>query len=109
MTTSIVSFNDYFPYCWDEEQLQEQWPVIHQPRQRLQLLADKSHPELYFSPIEDSMPVWLPSKRRATLDRFCQRLEASNYNGSDLAIAQSIQYQYIMLQVRLAIAIPMII
>ena len=86
MTTSIGSFNDYFPYCWDEEEQQEQWPVIHQPRQRLQLLAGTSHPELYFSPIEDSMPVWLPSKRRATLDRFCKRLEANNFTGSDLAI-----------------------
>lgn len=86
MTTSMGSFNDYFPYCWDEKEQQEQWPVIHQPRQRFQLLADTSHPELYFSPIEGSMPVWLPSKRRATLDRFCQRLEASNCTGSDLAI-----------------------
>lgn len=33
------------------------------------------------------MEVWRPSKRRATLDRFCKRLEKSNVLGSDLAIA----------------------
>lgn len=86
MTTPISSFNDYFPYSFDETGLQEQCPVIHHPRQRAELLSDTSHPELYFSPIEDSMPVWIPSKRRATLDRFCKRLEQSNFSGSELAI-----------------------
>ena len=86
MTTSMGSFNDYIPYCWDEEQQQEQWPVFHEPRQRHHFLADTSHPELYFSPIEGSMPVWRPSKRRATMDRFCQRLETSHYTGSGLAV-----------------------
>ena len=86
MTTPTSSFNDYFPYSWDEKALQEQCPVTHHPRQRVQLLSDTSHPELYFSPIEASMPVWRPSKRRATLDRFCKRLELSNFTGSDLAI-----------------------
>lgn len=86
MTTSTVVLNDYFPYCRDEDGRQEKWPVTYQPQQRLQLLSDTSHPELYFSPIEASMPVWQPSKRRATLDRFCQRLEASNFSGSELAV-----------------------
>ena len=86
MTIPICSFNNYFPNCWGESAHQKQWPVTHQPRERLQVLADTSHPELYFSPIEGSMPVWRPTKRRATLDRFCHRLEGSNFTGSSLAI-----------------------
>jgi integrase/recombinase XerD len=86
MTTPICSFNNYFPYCWDEKSQQDQWPVTHLPRERLLVLADTSHPELYFSPVEGSMPVWQPTKRRSAVDRFCHRLEESNFTGSDLAI-----------------------
>ncbi len=86
MTTSSCSLNNYTPYCWDKTVHPEQWPVTHQPRERLQVLADTSHPELYFSPVEDSMPVWRPTKRRAALDRFCHRLEESHFAGSNLAI-----------------------
>jgi len=86
MTIPICLFNNYSPYCWAESVPQKHWPVTHQPRERLKFLANTSHPELYFSPIEGSMPVWRPTKRRAALDRFCHRLEESNFTGSDLAI-----------------------
>lgn len=86
MTTPICSFNNYFPYCWDEKSQQDQWPITHLPRERLLVLADTSHPELYFSPVEGAMPVWQPTKRRSAVDRFCHRLKESNFTGSDLAI-----------------------
>ena len=86
MTIPLCSLNNYYPYDWDNGAQQERWPVTHRPSERLEASKNPSHPELIFSPLLGVMEIWRPSKRRAAVDRFCDRLKASQYTGADLAI-----------------------
>ena len=86
MTIPLCSLNNYYPYDWDNGAQQERWPVTHRPSERLEASKNPSHPELIFSPLLGIMEIWRPSKRRAAVDRFCDRLKANQYTGADLAI-----------------------
>jgi integrase/recombinase XerD len=87
MTTQLCSLNSSYQHYWDGEIQQEHWPVFHQPSERLTASKNPSHPELIFSPLHGVMEVWRPSKRRAVVDRFSDRLKKSRFTGAELAIA----------------------
>lgn len=78
---------NYYPEYGDGDFGCRYWPVTYQPSERLDAGRNPAHPDHIFSPLHGVMEVWRPSQRRATLDRFSQRLEKSNAPGSDLAIA----------------------
>lgn len=86
MTIPICSLNNYYQNYSSLER-SEAWPVSFHPSERLEAGRDPSHPELIFSPLHGVMNLFQPSKRRATVDRFCERLQKSNCTGSALAIA----------------------
>lgn len=86
MTIQLCSLNSYYQnYCADEIQ-EEHWPVSFQPSERLNAGKNPSHPGILFSPLHGIMEVWCPSKKRAVVDRFCDRLKKSQYTGAQLAI-----------------------
>lgn len=87
MTDLIDVVNNCYPDYWKDETGQKCWPTVYQPSERLEAGRDPAHPEFIFSPLHGVMEVWHPTKRRATLDRFCRRLEKSGVVGSDLAVA----------------------
>ncbi|BHH84551.1 tyrosine-type recombinase/integrase [Desulforhopalus sp. 52FAK] len=87
MTIPICSFNNYYPNYSGTNEAVEPWPVDYHPLERLDAGRDSSHPELIFSPLHGVMDLFRPSKRRATVDRFCERLQKSNCTGSELSIA----------------------
>ena len=87
MTTQICSLNSYYPNYSGDQGQEANWPVVHQLSERLNAGRNPSHPELIFSPLHGVMDLFRPSKRRATVDRFSNRLQKSNFTGSDLAIA----------------------
>lgn len=87
MAGGTYSLNSYSSNCWEGELGQEIWPVTFKPSERLEAGKDPAHPGFVFSPLHGVMDVWRPTKRRATLDRFCRRLETSGVVGSDLAVA----------------------
>jgi len=86
MTVQLCSLNSSYQHYWDDEAQQEHWPVFHQPSERLTASINPSHPELIFSPLHGVMEVWRPSKRRAVVDRFSDRLKKSQFTGAELAI-----------------------
>jgi integrase/recombinase XerD len=87
MTGGTYSLNSYSSDYWDGEHGREIWPVTFEPSERLEAGRDPSHPDFVFSPLHGVMEVWRPTKRRATLNRFCKRLEKSGVAGADLAVA----------------------
>lgn len=93
MTDSIDLVKSYYHDYWEEEPGRQCWPTVYQPSERLEAGRDPAHPNFIFSPLHGFMEVWRPTKRRATLDRFCRRLEESKVIGSDLAI-QYLQEKY---------------
>lgn len=86
MAGGIYSLNTYSSDYWEGEPDGEIWPVTFEPFERLEAGRDPAHPDVIFSPLHGVMEVWRPSKRRAALDRFCQRLEKSGVAGSGQAI-----------------------
>lgn len=87
MTTQICSLNSYYPNYSGDQGQEANGPVVHQLSERLNAGRNPSHPELIFSPLHGVMDLFRPSKRRATVDRFSNRLQKSNFTGSDFAIA----------------------
>ena len=86
MTMQLCSLNSYYHDYWASEMQQEHWPVSFQPSERLNAGKNPSHPEIIFSPLHGIMEVWRPSKKRAVVDRFSDRLKKSQYTGAQLAI-----------------------
>jgi integrase/recombinase XerD len=86
MIIQLCSLNSYYPYDWDDRAKQERWPVTYRPSELLEASKNPSHPQLIFSPLLGVMEIWRPTKRRAAVDRFCDRLKTSQYTGADLAI-----------------------
>ena len=86
MTVQLCSLNSYYQNYWADEMQQEHWPVSFQPSERLNAGKNRSHPEIIFSPLHGIMEVWRPSKKRAVVDRFSDRLKKSQCTGAQLAI-----------------------
>ena len=86
MTNQLGLLNNYSPNWWGVEVSQEPLPVAYKPSERLKAGKDPAHPDYIFSPLHGVMEVWRPSKRRATLDRFADRLQESRIPGSELAV-----------------------
>ncbi len=87
MTISVCSLNIYNQNCSGHKRPEDSFPVTYHPLERLDAGRDPSHPEQIFSPLHGVMELFRPSKRRATVDRFCERLQKSNCPGYALAIA----------------------
>jgi integrase/recombinase XerD len=86
MTMQLCSLNSYYQDYWADENQQGHWPVSFQPSERLNASKNPSHPEIIFSPLHGIMEVWHPSKKRAVVDRFFDRLKKSQCTGAQLAI-----------------------
>jgi integrase/recombinase XerD len=86
MTIQLCSLHSYYQNYWADEIQEEHWPVSFQPSERLNVGKNPSHPGILFSPLHGIMEVWCPSKKRAVVDRFCDRLKKSQYTGAQLAI-----------------------
>lgn len=87
MADQTCFLNNYYPDYSVGDSGCGYWPVTYEPSERLNAGRDPAHPNYVFSPLHGVMEVWQPSKRRATLDRFSDRLKESKATGSDLAIA----------------------
>ncbi|HSL87384.1 MAG TPA: site-specific integrase [Bacteroidales bacterium] len=86
MTIQLCSLTSYYQNYWADEIQEEHWPVSFQPSERLNAGKNPSHPGILFSPLHGIMEVWCPSKKRAVVDRFCDRLKKSQCTGAQLAI-----------------------
>jgi site-specific recombinase XerD len=86
MTMQLCSLNSHYQNYWPDEIQEEHWPVSFQPSERLNAGKNPSHPGILFSPLHGIMEVWCPSKKRAVVDRFCDRLKKSQCTGAQLAI-----------------------
>ena len=86
MTIQLCSPNSCYQNYWADEIQEEHWPISFQPSERLSAGKNQSHPGILFSPLHGIMEVWCPSKKRAVVDRFCDRLKKGQYTGAQLAI-----------------------
>lgn len=86
MTDQVWQLNSYYPNYTVGGPGHECWPVTYEPSERIKAGRNPAHPDFIFSPLHGVMEVWRPSKRRATLDRFSDRLQKSRVPGSTLAV-----------------------
>jgi len=86
MTGQTCFLNTYCLNWSDGKSDQNSWPLSYEPSERLAAGRDPAHPDYVFSPLHGVMEIRRPSKRRATLNRFVDRLEKSRASGSELAI-----------------------
>jgi len=86
MTMQLCLLNSYYQNCLDDEFYQKHWPVLHQPSERILASKNPAHPELVFSPLHGIMEVYRPSKKRAVVDRFSDRIMKSQCSGAKLAV-----------------------
>ena len=87
MADQACFLNNYYPDYSVGDSGCGCWPVTYEPSARLDAGKNPAHPDYIFSPLHGVMEIWYPSKRRATLDRFSDRLKENKAPGSDLAIA----------------------